>query len=110
MLSVAKNTIRLLPSRKLIEKLQVSKSLYHSWRNAASPYFDPTFPKPIQLPNGRSVFFIETEVDEWIASCIAKRDAATAAPKNKNHEKILNERLRSHKDNRAKSAGGSKND
>ena len=31
-----------------------------------------TFPAPIQLGSGRSVGWIEQEVDDWIAACIEK--------------------------------------
>jgi Predicted transcriptional regulator len=34
-----------------------------------SPYYDPTFPKPITL-GARSIAWVEAELQEWIASCV----------------------------------------
>lgn len=34
-----------------------------------------TFPKPVNLGNVLTIGWIESEVDDWIRSCIQKRDA-----------------------------------
>lgn len=33
-----------------------------------------TFPKPVNLGNALTIGWIESEVDDWIRSCIQKRD------------------------------------
>ncbi len=40
---------------------------------------DNTFPKPVALGEGRAVGWLAHEIDAFIASCVAKRDAAPGA-------------------------------
>ena len=37
-----------------------------------------TFPQSIALGNGRSVAFVESEVDAWMVACLANRDLKVA--------------------------------
>jgi len=40
---------------------------------------DGTFPRPVTLSGGRAVGWIEREVEEFLARCIAQRDRKAAA-------------------------------
>lgn len=59
---------RLLRVSQLIKKLSVSRSTLYAWLSQHSAYCLPTFPKPLRLGDGRSVFWVESEVDAWLHS------------------------------------------
>jgi predicted DNA-binding transcriptional regulator AlpA len=40
---------------------------------------DGDFPQPIKLGQGHSVGFVESEIDDWIAKLIARRDEEKTA-------------------------------
>lgn len=40
----------------------------------SSLYAEKSFPDPVRLGEGRRVAWVETEVDEWIAAQIARRE------------------------------------
>lgn len=49
------------------QKLGCSRSSLYNLLNARSPYYDASFPRPIKL-TARSVGFLESEIDAWLAS------------------------------------------
>ena len=63
--------LTILRRRQLEERIGLKRSTIYSKLDCNSKYFDPTFPKPIQLGKiGTSVGWIEQEVDEYIQSRI----------------------------------------
>jgi prophage regulatory protein len=63
--------------RKQVESdIGLSRSAIYNRMDPASKYFDPSFPKPIQL-GGNSVGWIDSEVQAWLQGRIeASRKAA----------------------------------
>lgn len=58
---------KILRKTDLPERIGICRSHIENRLNPKSPYYDPTFPKPIKLGNGaRSVGFLESDVDRWI--------------------------------------------
>ncbi|EMD9442900.1 helix-turn-helix transcriptional regulator [Burkholderia stagnalis] len=66
---------KVLRIKRLTEKTGFSRSSTYNKTNPASKYFDPSFPKPIRL-GARSVGWLESEVDAWIASRAESRGVA----------------------------------
>ena len=67
--------------RKAVElKTGLSRSYIYDRVNPKSPRFDPTFPQAVKLGNGDNppVGWVESEVDEWIASRITSRQASAS--------------------------------
>jgi predicted DNA-binding transcriptional regulator AlpA len=63
--------VKLLNREQLAEKgLPNSKS--HIWRACHNPDAELPFPQPIHI--GRNTFWVEEEIDRYIAALIAKRD------------------------------------
>jgi prophage regulatory protein len=70
---------RLLRRQQLEERVALSCSAIYARLDRNSPYFDPAFPRPIKLGNGKRppVAWVESEVDAYIAARIeASRQAA----------------------------------
>lgn len=69
---------RLIKRQQVEDKVALSCSAIYARLDPKSPYFDPTFPRPIKLGNGKKppVAWNEQEVDSWIASRIAASRAA----------------------------------
>jgi len=65
---------KVLRIKKMNEKTGLSRSSTYNKINPASKYFDPSFPKPVRL-GASSVGWVESEVDEWIASRVQARNA-----------------------------------
>lgn len=64
---------RLIKLPELMARTALSRSeVYRRIRD------DPTFPKPAKL-GVRSIAFVDAEVEDYIRSCIAVRDAKAAA-------------------------------
>lgn len=59
---------RLLRVSQLVKKLSVSRSTLYAWLCQRSAYFVPSFPQPLRLGDGRSVFWVESEIDAWLQS------------------------------------------
>lgn len=59
--------MRILRLKDVIEKTGLARSTIYKYVDAG------TFPKPISL-GGRSVGWIDSEVDEWILSAVDERD------------------------------------
>lgn len=70
--------MQILRMPKTIQKIGLSKSAIYDRLDQNSPRHDPTFPKPVQLGNGKNspIGFVESELDEWLNKQIQKRDAA----------------------------------
>jgi len=60
--------MRLLRTKQVVEKLGISKAEIYRRRNS-----DPAFPRPVELSPG-IVGFIESEIDTYRATFIARRD------------------------------------
>lgn len=62
---------------KTAAKIGLSKSAIYDRLDPRSTRHDPTFPKPVQLGNGKNspIGFIDSELDEWLNKQIQKRDA-----------------------------------
>jgi len=62
------NTKPLIYTGKEVDHLtRGSKSARHDRQNPKSPRFDPSWPQPVRL-SARSVGYIPSEIDAWIAS------------------------------------------
>nr|WP_295074743.1 AlpA family phage regulatory protein [uncultured Roseateles sp.] len=72
---------RLLRKRQLQELIPVANGTLYSWMDKNSPYFDASFPLPIRLGGGRSIFWIAAEVDEWLKTWADKSRASAKATK-----------------------------
>ncbi|MBO7882019.1 helix-turn-helix transcriptional regulator [Burkholderia pseudomallei] len=62
--------LRILRMKQLIERTNLSRATLYVLMAS-----DPTFPRKIKL-TARSIGFLESEVDAWIASRVQGRDAA----------------------------------
>lgn len=58
--------LRLIRKSDVLEKLQISKSTLHAKLDPRSPYYDPSFPRPIYLNGSRMPLWSEQAVDEWL--------------------------------------------
>lgn len=70
---------RIIRRGQLIAKIGLSKSSIYARLDRKSPNYDPDFPRPVPLGNGKNppIGWIEQEVDEYIARQIARsRNAA----------------------------------
>jgi len=59
-------------------KIGLSKSAIYDRLDQKSTRYDPTFPRPIPLGNGKNspIGFIESELDEWLNKQAERRKAA----------------------------------
>lgn len=64
--------LRILRMRDITGKLGLGRSAIYDRLDPKSPRYDPTFPKPFTLGDGRAVGFIEGEVDSWLSLQISK--------------------------------------
>lgn len=76
---------KLIRLNQLTAVLACSRSTIYLRLDAKSPYFDPSFPRPIKLSNqanGRgAVAWVEAEIHAWIADKMAKRHLpSTSSP------------------------------
>ncbi|WP_421910558.1 AlpA family transcriptional regulator [Marinobacter sp.] len=62
--------MRILRLRNVMEKTGLARSTIYKYIDAG------TFPKPIDL-GGRSVGWVDSEIDGWIADKIQERDAVS---------------------------------
>ncbi|WP_077728232.1 AlpA family transcriptional regulator [Methylocaldum sp. 14B] len=67
--------LTIIKRREVETRTTLSRSTVYAKLDPKSPYYDPTFPKPVPL-GGRAVGWVESEIDGWIAAQIARRDAA----------------------------------
>lgn len=75
----ANNTAPVILRRKHLEsKIGLAKSAIYDRLDENSPRYDPTFPKPIKLGEGKNppIGFIEAEVNAWLNAQIEKSRAA----------------------------------
>ncbi len=56
--------MRLISRLSVVKKLSTSRTTLDRWVNVKHPSYREDFPKPIR--NGRYVFFIEEEIDQYI--------------------------------------------
>lgn len=61
---------RLLRRKQVEQAIGLSRSTIYARLDKRSPHYDPDFPKPIKL-GATSIAFVESEVQEYIAHCIA---------------------------------------
>lgn len=64
-----------------IKLIRIHKVCEKTGRHRSSIYRaltdDPSFPKPVKF-GARSIAFVESEIDQWIADRMAARDASQA--------------------------------
>jgi len=68
--------IQLIRLPALIKLTGISKSGIYARMNRTSPYWDPTFPRPIKLssgPRGASAWAL-LEVENWVTSRLENRE------------------------------------
>ena len=68
------SSLRILRRVQLEEKIGLGRSAIYERMDSESPYFDPDFPKPINLGSGKNppVGWIEKDIDDWLNLQIAK--------------------------------------
>ncbi len=64
---------QLIRKKRLLEKLQFSKSSLHAKMTEGSLYYDSTFPRPIYFPHSRIPLWSEEEIDAWINQYASQR-------------------------------------
>lgn len=69
--------MKLLSRQQLGEK-GLPNSKAHIWRACHNPDADLPFPQPIRI--GRNTFWIEEEIDKYLAALAAKRDRQKGRP------------------------------
>jgi predicted DNA-binding transcriptional regulator AlpA len=69
--------VKLLNRRQLGEK-GLPNSKTHVWRACRNPDPELPFPQPIRI--GRNTFWIEEEIDQYLAALVAKRDSQKVRP------------------------------
>jgi len=60
---MSQNIIR---RKKLETKIGFARSTIYAKLSPHSSQYDPTFPKPIHLGNGRAIGWLENEVEAWL--------------------------------------------
>ena len=80
------STPALVEKKRLIDRSEVERlialkrSAIYSRLDPRSPHYDPTFPRPVPIggPAGKptAVRWLSVELEKWIESRIAARDAA----------------------------------
>jgi prophage regulatory protein len=63
-------------NNRIIRRPEVSKRVALSRSALYRRIAEGTFPKPVILSGGRAVGWLESEVEAFIAECIAQRDKA----------------------------------
>ena len=64
---------RLLPRKQVLERTRLSNTVMYELIARG------LFPKPVKPTGSRTSAWVEDEVDQFIASCIAARDAGQAS-------------------------------
>lgn len=61
-------SVFLLRLPQLQSRIGLSRTAVYERLDEKSPYYDPTFPKPIKLGDGKNppIAWLESEVVEWI--------------------------------------------
>ncbi|WP_420291462.1 helix-turn-helix transcriptional regulator [Burkholderia thailandensis] len=72
--AVSNQTLNVLNRPGVSKKTGKSRSSIYNAINPASKYYDESFPKPIRT-GAKSIGWIESEVDAWIASRAQARNA-----------------------------------
>lgn len=62
--------LRLLRATQVCNKLNISKTTLYAKLDKNSKYYDPEFPKQINL-GGKAVAWIESQIDSWILSKVS---------------------------------------
>lgn len=69
--------ITLIRRREVERRLGVSRSTIYNKLSPTNPSYDPNFPKPVSLGGcGRTVGFVESEVDDYLAALVQASRAA----------------------------------
>ncbi|QTP55853.1 AlpA family transcriptional regulator [Billgrantia sulfidoxydans] len=63
----------LLKLKQVMERTGLSRSSIYNKLDAKCPHYDPEFPRQVSI-GASSVAWVESEVEEWIESCIKKRE------------------------------------
>jgi predicted DNA-binding transcriptional regulator AlpA len=65
----------LLTTSQLRKKIPVAHGTLYAWMDKNSPYFNPRFPRGFKL-GGRSVFWLEEDIDRFIEEYARPRGAS----------------------------------
>lgn len=71
---MVQQSLRILRRPQVEQKIGLSRSAIYERLDEKSRYYDPEFPKPIRLGNGKNppVGWIESELVTWIAAQVRK--------------------------------------
>lgn len=81
MTSQQRTILFMLPLQEVIRRTGLSRSSIYNRLNPASPYYDPTFPRPVRLGSTSSIRFVESELEAWLEQCVAVSRSDHAVPK-----------------------------
>lgn len=59
---------RLLKNKEVQKWIGISRTAIYNKLKEKSPYYDPEFPKPIQI-SAKSIAWIEEEIEDYIQFC-----------------------------------------
>ncbi len=59
---------RLLRNKEVQKYIGISRTAIYNKLKEKSPYYDPEFPKPIQI-GAKSIVWIEKEIEDYIQFC-----------------------------------------
>lgn len=74
-----KTALRILRRKQVEERVGLSRSAIYDRISPKSPRFDPAFPRPCRIGNGRAVGWLESELNDWIAAQVKQGRAETTA-------------------------------
>lgn len=71
---MVQQSLRILRRPQVEQKIGLSRSAIYERIDTESRYYDPEFPKPIALGNGKNppVGWIEAEIDGWLNAQIQR--------------------------------------
>ncbi len=71
---MVQQSLRILRRPQVEQKIGLSRSAIYERLDTESRYYDPEFPKPIALGNGKNppVGWIEAEIDGWLNAQIQR--------------------------------------
>ena len=61
-----------LKRRHVEERTKLSKSSLYDKLNSKSIYYDPHFPRPFNYVEGGAVYWLESEIEDWIKAQAAQ--------------------------------------
>ncbi len=90
-----------LVTRKTVNIITASsRSTSYGRNDPKSKQYDPSFPKPVTLPNSNAKRFVLHEVEAWVRAQITRRDSL-AGPKESEQPESLPEPIQYHGKNQS---------